>query len=101
MHVSYPGISRDIPGYFLRSRVDSKQVSAAVTIHRAKMPSFSTMTFASAGTLSPALISLALFFGALSDGFSPQLLPAKLSRVMYYPQEGGADVRQCELDSTS
>ena len=51
--------------------------------------------------LAPALIALALFFAALPDGFSPQLLPAKLSRVMYYPQEGGADVRQCELDSTS
>jgi hypothetical protein len=65
------------------------------------MPSFEAITFTSAGTLSPALISLALFFGALSDGFSPQLLPAKLSREMYYSQEGGADVRQCELDSTS
>ena len=59
------------------------------------------MTSTSAGTLSPALIALALFFAALPDGFSPQLLPAKLSREMYYSQEGGADVRQCELDSTS
>ena len=65
------------------------------------MALFRGIDFLRAGALAPALISLALFFDALSDGFSPQLLPAKLSREMYYSQEGGADVRQCELDSTS
>jgi hypothetical protein len=72
-----------------------------VTIYFARMAHSREVTFPRAAALAPALISLALFFAALSDGFSPQLLPAKLSREMYYPQEGGADVRQCELDSTS
>ena len=72
-----------------------------VTIYCARMAHSRTIESPRAEPLSPALIALALFFAALSDGFSPQLLPAKLSREMYYPQEGGADVRQCELDSTS
>ena len=72
-----------------------------VTIYLARMAHSREIESPRAVALAPALIALALFFAALSDGFSPQLLPAKLSREMYYPQEGGADVRQCELDSTS